>query len=88
MEEIPKTANFTVPALPQISESIDAVPEDYLVAVEETISIPKQTEEVLKSSIKPITTTTIRPTTTTSLYTTTRKNFRVKDPYYDFYYDT
>lgn len=75
MEESVDT-NQTKPLafLPEISASVDAVPQDYDVTIEETIQIPKQ-----EASVKEVNSTTARPiTTTTSVYTTTKRNFRIK----------
>lgn len=70
-----KATNFTLPSLPEISESIDSVPEDYSINIEETVFVPKQTEDIIKSS------------STSQPITTTKKNFRMIDPYYSMYYD-
>lgn len=73
--DLETTTNLTLPSFPEISESIDSVPEDYSITIEETIHAPKQTEEIIKTS------STSRPSTTT------KKNFRIVDPYYSMYYD-
>jgi hypothetical protein len=81
VEETIPAVNSTIP-LPEISESIDAAPQEYEV-IEETISIPKGVEMPVK------TTTAVTLTTTSTLppYTTTKRNFRIRDPYYAIYYD-
>lgn len=69
--QVPANQTGLIPALPETSELIDAVPREYGAFIGETMSIPKQTEQIRGGNY-------YRSTAST----TTINNFRVNGPYH------